>query len=502
MNEMVLRESKDQTIRDYAVNIQSASKTLLSLINDILDFSKIEAGKMEIIPVTYDTVLFLNDVINMIDIKAKQKQLDFRVDIDNSIPAMLYGDEVRNRQVIVNLLNNAVKYTKQGYIKLSVSAIREADGVTLRIQVSDSGIGIKEDDLNKLFEGFQRLDLEKNRNIEGTGLGLAITHKLVEQMNGRMEVSSIYGQGSVFTVYLPQKVRDEKPVGDFRQHLEAVAKNQTEYKESFIAPDVKVLVVDDNEMNLAVVKALLKKTQVQVTVCMSGKDCLEIAAKESFDIILLDHMMPEMDGIETLHRLKTGENKCSGVPVIALTANAIVGAKAEYINAGFSDYLSKPIDGGALEKMLFKYIPKSKLKSGTNENFAPSPEVITEKEETGSCINRKLGLEHCGDDESLYRETLQLFIEIYDEKLISTNELLACEDWENYIVYVHGLKSSALTIGAESLSADARKLEYAGKDIKAGKNTEENIAFIKEHNDRVMDSLKTVVLEARKMLNK
>lgn len=502
MNEMVLRESKDQTIRDYAVNIQSASKTLLSLINDILDFSKIEAGKMEIIPVTYDTALFLNDVINMIDIKAKQKQLDFRVDIDNSLPAMLYGDEVRNRQVIVNLLNNAVKYTKQGYIKLSVSAIREADGVTLRMQVSDSGIGIKEEDLNKLFEGFQRLDLEKNRNIEGTGLGLAITHKLVEQMNGRMDVSSIYGQGSVFTVYLPQKIRDEKPVGDFRQHLEAVAKNQTEYKESFIAPDVKVLVVDDNEMNLAVVKALLKKTQVKVTVCMSGKDCLEIAAKESFDIILLDHMMPEMDGIETLHRLKTGENKCSGVPVIALTANAIVGAKAEYINAGFSDYLSKPIEGASLEKMLFRYIPKSKLKSGTNENSAPSSEVITEKDETGSCINRKLGLEHCGDDESLYRETLELFIEIYDEKLINTNELLACEDWENYIVFVHGLKSSALTIGAESLSADARELEYAGKDIKAGKNTEEKIAFIKEHNDRVMDSLKTVVLEARKMLKK
>ena len=187
------------------------------------------------------------------------------------------------------------------------------------------------------------------------------------------------------------------------------------------------------------------------------------------------------------------------MPVIALTANAIVGAKAEYINAGFSDYLSKPIEGGVLEKMLFKYIPKSKLKS---ENSAPSPEVIKEKEETGSCINRKLGLEHCGDDESLYRETLELFIEIYNEKLINTNELLACEDWENYIVYVHGLKSSAFTIGAESLSADARKLEYAGKDIKAGKNTEEKIAFIKEHNDRVMDSLKTVVLEARKMLKK
>ncbi|MGN0553858.1 MAG: ATP-binding protein, partial [Oscillospiraceae bacterium] len=375
MNEMVLRESKDEIIRDYAANIQNASKTLLSLINDILDFSKIEAGKMEIIPVTYDTAVLLNDVVNMIDIKAKQKQLEFRVDIDNSIPSMLYGDEVRNRQIIVNLLNNAVKYTKQGYIKLSVSAIREEGRVTLRMQVSDSGIGIKEEDLNKLFEGFQRLDLEQNRNIEGTGLGLAITQRLVEQMNGRMEVSSIYGQGSVFTVYLPQEIRDEKPVGDFRQHLEAVSKKQAEYKESFIAPDARVLVVDDNEMNLAVVKALLKKTQVQVTVCMSGKECLEITAKESFDIILLDHMMPEMDGIETLKRLKTGENKCSSVPIIALTANAIVGAKAEYLNAGFADYLSKPIEGGSLEKMLLKYIPESKVNRETSDKPASSPEV-------------------------------------------------------------------------------------------------------------------------------
>ncbi len=501
MNEMVLRESKDQTIRDYAVNIQSASKTLLSLINDILDFSKIEAGKMEIIPVTYDTALFLNDVINMIDIKAKQKQLDFRVDIDSSIPSMLYGDEVRNRQIIVNLLNNAVKYTKQGYVKLSVSAIREAEGLTLRMQVSDSGIGIKEEDLNKLFEGFQRLDLEQNRNIEGTGLGLAITHKLVEQMNGRMDVSSIYGQGSVFTVYLPQEIRDDRPVGDFRQHLEAVAKKQAEYKESFVAPDAKVLVVDDNEMNLAVVKALLKKTKVQVTTCTGGKECLEIAAKESFDIILLDHMMPEMDGIETLHRLKEGENKCSSVPVIALTANAIVGAKAEYIKAGFADYLSKPIEGDSLEKMLRRYITESKLSSGTSEKPASPPEAAAEKKEAGSCINRKTGMRYCADDEDMYREMLEVFAESYDETLANITESLASEDWKNYTIYVHGLKSSALTIGAESLSAAAKELEFAGKDIKAGNNTEEKIAFIKEHNDKVLDSLKAVVLEARQMLN-
>lgn len=501
MNEMVLRESRDETIRDYSVNIQNASKTLLSLINDILDFSKIEAGKMEIIPAAYDTAVFLNDVVNMIDIKAKQKNLEFRVDIDSSIPSMLYGDEVRNRQIIVNLLNNAVKYTKQGYIKLSVSAIRKEDRFTLRMQVSDSGIGIKEEDLNKLFEGFQRLDLEQNRNIEGTGLGLAITQRLVEQMNGSLDVSSVYGQGSVFTVYLPQEIRDEKPVGDFRQHLEAVAKKQADYRESFIAPNAKVLVVDDNEMNLAVVKALLKKTQVQVTVCMSGKECLALAAKEAFDIILLDHMMPEMDGIETLRRLKTGENNCSGVPVIALTANAIVGAKEEYIKAGFADYLSKPIEGGLLEKMLLKYIPESKLGSGTNEKPAPSPEAATEEKQEGSLINRKTGMRYCANDESMYREMLELFIESYDETITQINNALAAEDWKGYTVYVHSLKSSAMTIGAESLSAEAKELEFAGKDIKAGNNPEEKIAFIKEHNDKVMESFKKVVLEAQKILD-
>ena len=502
MNEMVLRESKDEVIRDYSLNIQNASKTLLSLINDILDFSKIEAGKMEIIPVTYDTAVLLNDVVNMIDIKAKQKQLEFRVDIDSTIPSMLYGDEVRNRQIIVNLLNNAVKYTKQGYIKLSVTSIRDEDRFTLRIQVSDSGIGIKEEDLKNLFEGFRRLDLEQNRNIEGTGLGLAITQRLVEQMNGRMEVSSIYGEGSVFTVYLPQKVQDERPVGDFRKHLEEVAKKQTEYKESFTAPDARVLVVDDNEMNLAVVKALLKKTQIGVTLCMSGRECLEITEKESFDIILLDHMMPEMDGIETLQRLKAANNKCSNVPVIALTANAIVGARAEYISAGFSDYLSKPIEGSSLEKMQQKYIPNSKLNRGTKETPAPSSEAKTEEKKAAACINRQKGMQYCGGDESLYLEMLELFIESYDKTYRNINEALAAENWKNYTVYVHGLKSSSLTVGAELLSAGAKELEFAGKDITAGKDTEERIAFIKEHNGRVMDMLKAVVFEARKMLGK
>ncbi|MDD6811543.1 MAG: response regulator [Lachnospiraceae bacterium] len=500
MNEMVLRESKDEEVRAFAVNIQSASKTLLSLINDILDFSKIEAGKMEIIPAPYETAVFFNDVVNMIGIKAKQKQLDFEVEIDPELPSVLYGDEVRNRQIIVNILNNAVKYTKQGRVKLQVEGIEEENVFTLKMQVSDSGIGIKKEDLNKLFEGFQRLELEQNRSIEGTGLGLAITHSLVEQMNGRMEVSSEYGKGSVFTVYLTQEVRDDTPIGDFKQKFQEVAKQGEKYRESFLAPDAKVLVVDDNEMNLAVVKALLKNTKMQITTCMSGRECLEMVAKESFDVILLDHMMPEMDGIETLARLKQSENKCQSTPVIALTANAIVGAKEEYIKAGFSDYLSKPIEGTALEKMLLQYLPGDKVSQSQEESAHENDNSQSETCDSTAYINTETGLQYCAGSKEFYREMLALFCNSYEEHVTKITEAFQSEDWENYTVFVHGLKSTSLNIGGEQLSKAAKELEAAGKVIRESSQAEREKVFVKEHHNDVMNLYKETVLEAEKIL--
>lgn len=484
MNEMVLRESKEETIKEYAVNIQSASKTLLSLINDILDFSKIEAGKMEIIQAPYEVAVFLNDVLNMTVIKAKQKNLDFQVEIDEELPSVLYGDEVRNRQIIVNILNNAVKYTKQGMVKFLVEGIREENTFVLKMQVSDSGIGIKEDDLDKLFAGFQRLDLEQNRSIEGTGLGLAITHNLVEQMNGRMEVSSEYGKGSVFTVYLTQEIIDNSPVGDFKHKLQDMERQGQKYRENFVAPDAKVLVVDDNEMNLAVVKALLKNTNIQITVCMSGMECLELVTKEKFDVILLDHMMPDMDGIETLDRLRKSENQCKNVPVIALTANAIVGAKEEYIKDGFSDYLSKPIDGLELENMLLRYIPEDKVSLLKQENN--NDNVHTEVKSTQSYINQELGLQYCAGRKEFYKEMLGLYCNGYEERVAKLTEALRAEDWKNYTVFIHGLKSTSLNIGGEQLSEAAKELELAGKSIEKSDNIEENKVFIKSHHDIVM----------------
>lgn len=379
MNEMILRECKDEGIKEYAVNIQNASKTLLSLINDILDLSKIEAGKMEIIEDDYTFSSVLNDVVNMIRMKAKKKNLNFQVDVDENIPNLLYGDEVRIRQVIVNILNNAVKYTKEGSVFLHVGkeSVSERE-VVLKIAIEDTGIGIRKEDMEKLFGDFERLDIKENRHIEGTGLGLSITTKLVELMKGRMEVESQYGEGSTFTIYLPQVINGRECIGNFETRFLDYEKAQQEYKESFIAPNAEVLVVDDHDMNLFVVKSLLKKTQMKITCCNSGESCLELVKQKRFDVILLDHLMEGMDGIETMRRIKTMEGSlCKDTPTIALTANAIVGVREMYLEEGFDDYLSKPIVGEKLEEMLRKYITGETIKK--RETVAEAKEVRVEQ---------------------------------------------------------------------------------------------------------------------------
>ena len=454
---------------------------------------------MEIVTAPYDTAIFFNDVVNMIDVKAKQKQLDFQVDIDSTLPSVLHGDEVRNRQIIVNILNNAVKYTKQVIVKLTVEGIREGVVVTLKMQVKDSGIGIKKEDMDKLFGGFQRLDLEQNRSIEGTGLGLAITNNLVESMKGRIEVESEYGKGSVFTVFLTQEIIDDTPMGDFKEKFEAVAKQEKGYKESFVAPDAKVLIVDDNDMNLAVAKALLKKTDIQITTCMSGMECLELIQKEYFDVILLDHMMPGMDGIQTLEKIKQTENMCKSVPVIALTANAIVGAKEQYIKAGFSDYLSKPIQGAELEKMLLKYLPEDRVSTSQKADIDKGGNEI-EENNTLSYISKKVGLQYCMDSMDFYKEMLGLYCDGYEERVATLKEALEKEDWEIYTVTVHGLKSTSLNIGGEKVSKAAKELEEAGKKLRASEQVEDSKEFIKEHHDAAMKLYQATVEEARIIL--
>ena len=360
MDEMILRESKDTKIRKYATDIQSAGKTLLSIINDILDLSKIESGKMELIPVEYDFASVLNDVVNMTMKKAQDKNLEYILEVEPGIPSVLYGDEIRIRQIILNIVNNAIKYTEQGSISIHISFDTEKS--KLICKVSDTGMGIKSEDLEKLFSSFQRLDETKNRNIEGTGLGLNITKKLVDMMDGNIYVESEYSKGSVFKAEVVQKVIDATPINNYAEHLKKSVTEREEFRPRFVAPNASVLIVDDNEMNLEVISELMSETRVKITTALSGQECLEILKEKAFDLILLDQMMPGMSGIETLGKIKS-EHLADSTPVVVLTADAIVGARDSYISEGFSDYLSKPVMYSELENILFKYVDKTKVLS-------------------------------------------------------------------------------------------------------------------------------------------
>ena len=357
MNEMILRESKDEEILDYATNIQSAGKTLLTLINSILDFSKIEDGKMEIIPVRYETVTLIDDLENMIYEKAKKKGLAFKTEINSKLPCSLYGDDVRIKQIITNLLTNAVKYTHEGAVTLKIGGAEiDADTFEMQVEVSDTGIGIRAEDINKLFKSFIRLDEERNRNIEGTGLGIAIVQKLLAMMNSTLEVKSVYGEGSTFSFKLIQKIIDKNPIGNYDDHKNKHLEKNSENK-YLVAAAAKVLAVDDNNMNLKVIRGLLKRNGIVPELADSGAQCIELAKKNFYHIIFLDNMMPEMNGIETLKKMKQEKILSDKTSVIMLTASAIAGMREIYLREGFNDYLSKPIEVSELETMLEKHLP-------------------------------------------------------------------------------------------------------------------------------------------------
>ena len=501
MNEMVLRECENDNIRIYSENIQSASRLLLSLVNDVLDFSKIESGKMEIVCDNYYLDVMIHDVVNLIRGKAEQKNLEFYVEVQKEIPNQLFGDELRNRQIIGNLLNNAVKYTQEGSVSLKITydTSEPEDGeqnrIELLIQVSDTGIGIRQEDMGKLFGNFERLDLEKNRNIEGTGLGLAITKKLAEAMGGSVEVTSEYGRGSTFSVRLPQKVVDSTPIGEFE--MEAVAETDTQgvYMEKFHAPEARILVVDDNNMNLMVVKGLLKKTKVQIVTCNNGRECLERMQKEHFHIILLDHMMPGMDGMEVIKRTRTLENNmCTSTPIIALTANALKGMKEMYLEAGFTDYLSKPVDGEKLEQMVRKYLPEELVHTPEEEVQAcsgtstsnPIVETATEENDT-PLIDQNTAMVYCGNDEELYREILDCYCLEKEENQEKMKKCLEDNNLADYRILIHALKSTSLNIGCKSLYNMALELEKACKNNDLD-YVKENHAACMELYDRVIEA--------------
>ncbi len=506
MNEMICRESTESAVQKYAHKIEASGNILLSLINDVLDFSKIEAGNMQLVPVKYQLSSVISDIVLLVTERMRGKDLKLELKIDSKLPCALYGDEVRIKQIMLNLLNNAVKYTEKGKIIFTVAGERGQDGKFLMyVSVRDTGIGIRAEDIDKLTRAFQRVDEQRNSNVEGTGLGLSITKTFLNMMGSTLEVQSEYGKGSDFFFRVEQEIMDERPIGKinpYELHSEAAAAAVT-----FTAPEAEILVVDDNRMNLDVFRALLKKTRVRVMTATSGKECLRQVQKQEFDIIFLDHMMPEMDGVETLKQLKALEDNLSkDTPVIALTANAVAGAKEEYIAQGFADYLSKPVQGSTLEKMVRAYLPEKLVHTGREENGqdkkdAESVRESKEKEAAGdgsdenvfdkdivaahsqavqeSCdgiaeerfpgekllcahhIKAARALPYFGDDVEMYLEILEEFGAGMPERVVKLEA--SAWDCESYAILVHALKSNAKNVGAETLGLMAFEHEKAAK---------------------------------------
>ncbi len=467
MNEMILRECEDKHILAYAEDVKAAGNTLLGIINDILDFSKIEAGKIEIIPVEYDLLGSLNDLVTMIQVRAESKNLSLVLEFDPHLPKRLYGDEIHIKQVITNILTNAVKYTEKGSVTFSIGFERiegAPDEVLLHVSVKDTGIGIRQEDLKKLFSEFERIEEKRNRKIEGTGLGMAITEKLLRMMGTEMQVHSVYGSGSDFYFSLRQKVVSWEPLGDYRKARQAHLLERKKYQEKFIAPDACVLVVDDTPLNLVVFKGLLKQTQMQIDMASDGDEGISLSREKKYDIIFLDHMMPGKDGIETLKCMRAmPDNPNRETPVISLTANAISGAREEYLAAGFQDYLTKPVDSIKLESLLIQYLPKEKVhvRKEAAEDVAVEGIALPSWLHELEGIDTQEGIEHCGS-EAAYLDTLKVFAESALSGLRDIEGYFQREEWPDYTTKVHALKSTARIIGARLLSEMAKRLEYAG----------------------------------------
>lgn len=520
LNELILRESDEPGTIKHAADIKNAGNSLLSLVNDILDFSKIEAGKMEILPVQYELSSTMNDLVNMIATRAEEKRLAFIVHVEETIPHLLVGDEVRIKQCVTNILTNAVKYTETGSVTLNVThtALSE-DEIALRFQVVDTGIGIREEDLEKLFSPFERIEEIRNRTIEGTGLGMSIVKKLLAMMDTRLVVKSVYGEGSDFSFEVTQKVCDAAPIGDFEENYNRAVENAEHYQEAFHAPDAKVLIVDDTKMNLTVIEGLLQQTMLQITTAQSGKETLELTAATKYDVILLDHRMPEMDGIETLEALRKEEsNPNIGTPVIALTANAVAGAREMYLEAGFSDYLTKPIDTEKLEKTLATFLPPEKLIYPKDPRFAAhsshripeqnvdangylkeagdgaqNPLVRESNRQTHALllkcegIDLKEAVKNCGNEGILY-DAIKEFLIALPTKSDQIEQYAKEKDFRNYTVLVHALKSSARLIGAKELSEQAAFLETCGNaqdEETIGQKTPELLALYRSYTEKL-----------------
>ena len=496
-----LLEEKDfsKEEKEYIATIKNSSENLLSIINEILDFSKVDSGKMHIENLPYDVPNLLHDVISIIRFRLREKNVELETRISPNIPIGLIGDEIRIRQVLINLLNNAVKFTNKGVIILSMNWEQTGsyEG-TLRINVRDTGIGISEENLNKLFKAFGQLDTKKNRNVEGTGLGLAICKELIDLMGGTIGVNSVLKEGSEFFVSIPQKVSnlescefsDEKD--DYNISLERQV--------SFTAPYAKVLIVDDNKVNQQVAKELMKLFGFEAQLAESGQEAIDKVEKHlvTYDIIFMDHMMPFMDGIEATTQIRNLKTRyAETVPIVALTANAIKGVENQFMLAGMNDYLSKPIKLEQLSAVLSRWIPKSKqYPAGTAVEEIEAKEESKDyskysREEILEClegIDTRTGLKNCAGSVDVYFDILQTYAA---SNLVNTlNDYFEKEDLENYEVVVHSIKGASRNIGAHDIADKAYSLERAAK--------RGDLTYIWDNHQELMDNYSDMI----KMLKK
>jgi len=495
-SELALKKDDQASVREYVGDIKNSCMNLLAVINDILDISKLDSGKAQLSCGNYRSASLLQEVYHMIDIQAKKKGLEFEMNVDPAIPNELYGDKTRVRGIMINILSNAVKYTEKGSVTCNARVIgKDAENVTLEFAVSDTGIGLKQSSMEHLFDSFTRFDSKRNSDIEGTGLGLAIVNGYVKLMGGTIDVTSVYGEGSTFTVTLPQKIVDESPIS---LTPSAIPDNHSLNVDEITIRDTRVLVTDDNHINLKVIKNTLEYYGLTVDTAASGAEAIQLCEQNSYDLIFMDQMMPVMDGIETMKRIRE-----LGVPgkIIALTANAILGVRDELLGAGFDEYLSKPIQFRELDKILRGFIPEEKIctKDGAQEeNIEEVPELSLE--DMLPAVDVAKGLEHCFGDKDMYLEILRMLYEDADAQLADLQKLWQEKEYKNYIILIHSLKTQLLNIGHATLAEEARALEMAGKEERYAYIDEKQDSFINEY--RAFKQQLEVVFSSQKQYNK
>lgn len=493
LSDIIMEESRGRKVYNYAADIQSASRSLLALINDILDLSKVEAGRMELVPVNYYLKATVDEVVNMMDIAASQHNLSLQCEYDMNLPCQLHGDDGRIKQILINIMNNAVKFTKQGFVKVSVSGLPTEKKNTIRLvlKVQDSGVGIKPENLSKIFEDFKQVDSKRNRGVEGTGLGLSITRRLVELMKGTITVESVYGEGTTFTVDIPQRIVDTRTLAEMPEQ----SGKASEQVETFVVSNYRVLVVDDNIINRKVALGFLKNYEFELTEAESGQEAIELVRKNKYNLIFMDHMMPGMDGVEAVQIIRNECGTNGRIPVIiALTANAMGGVREMFLKSGFQDFIAKPLDRKQLNEVLAKWIPSAYKKMQKPEDRAAAlkpqigyGDIVIEG------IDVKEAMKHHTGGTEDFLELLHLYCMDGRRKVSFLRELLEKENYTDYGIEVHGLKSASANIGALDLSAQAKEHEEA---VNRG-----DTGFVQKHFEELISCYSRQVSEISKYLD-